>query len=189
MLKIATLHRRDIQRFVEKSLRHGMLPNRNKPYFALSFQRRRVWYRLRVSLHVHVFNMLIECNGRKWEWCCFDNATTFENESKPPFFQRSTEYLLQSTLDDINSIKQIWTQLLTCKIRLWSRHYTTPPNKMWENMGQYLTKLFFKITDEPITLILLWIMHDPERSGRMKIVLRKKHTKKINICERKRMQW
>ena len=38
MLKIATLHRRDMQRFVGKSLRHGMLPNRNKPYFALSFQ-------------------------------------------------------------------------------------------------------------------------------------------------------
>ena len=38
MLKIATLHRRDIQRFVEKCLRHGIAPNRNKPNFALSFQ-------------------------------------------------------------------------------------------------------------------------------------------------------
>ena len=38
MLKIATLHRRDIQRFVKKCVRHGMLPNRNKPNFALSFQ-------------------------------------------------------------------------------------------------------------------------------------------------------
>ena len=46
MLKIATLHRIDFQRFLEKCLRHGIAPNSNKPYFALSFQRRRVWYRL-----------------------------------------------------------------------------------------------------------------------------------------------
>ena len=35
-----------------------ILPNRNKPYFALSFQRRRVWYRLHHIRSFSTFSVL-----------------------------------------------------------------------------------------------------------------------------------